>query len=69
MANAHFGSKIKIPKNMLKSILQIIYTSCMQKAAGKNTKYSRNKTILKIGFHAKAIAQAKSSLYVKNQNS
>ena len=46
-------------------MLQIIYTSCVQKAAGKNTKYSRNKTILKIGHHAKAIAHAKSSFWVK----
>ena len=37
----------------------------MQKTARKNTKYSRNQTILKIGHHAKAIAFAKSSLWVK----
>ena len=41
----------------------------MQKTAPKNTKYSRNETILKIGHHAKAIAFAKSSLWVKNYNS
>ena len=35
-----------------------IYT--VQKAAPKNTKYSRNETILKIGHHAKSIAHAKS---------
>ena len=34
----------------------------MQKAARKNTKYLRNKTILKIGHHAKAITFAESSL-------
>ena len=62
MQNPHFESKIKIPKNMSKSILQINYTSCVQKTARKNTKYSRNKTILKIGHHVKAIAHAKSSL-------
>jgi len=39
------------------------------KTAPKNTEYSRNETILKIGYHAKAIAHAKSSLWVKNQNS
>ena len=66
MQNSHYGSKIKISKIMLKSILQIIYTSCVQKAAGKNTKYLTNKTILKIGHYAKAIAHAKSSLWVKN---
>ena len=66
MQNPLFRSKIKIPKNMLKSILQIILSSCVQKEAPKNTKYSRQKTILKIGDHAKPIAHAKSSLLVKN---
>ena len=51
---------------MSKSILETIYTSYVQKTAPKNTKYSRNKTILQIGHHAKAIAHAKSSLWVKN---
>ena len=54
---------------MSKPILQIIYTSCVQKTARTNTKYSRNETILKISHHAKAIAHAKSSLWVKNENS
>ena len=66
MQNPHFGSKIKIPKNMSKYILQIISSCSVQKTAPKNTKYSRNETILKIGHHAKAIAHAKSSLWVKN---
>ena len=52
MQNPHFGSKIKIPKNMSKSILQIIYSCSMQKTTPKNTKYSRNESILKIGHHA-----------------
>ena len=52
MQNPHFGSKIKIPKNMSKSILQIIYSCSLQKTAQKNTKYSRNESILKIGHHA-----------------
>ena len=34
---------------MSKSILQIIYNCYVQKTAPKNPKYSRNKTILKIG--------------------
>ena len=51
---------------MSKSILQIIYSCSVQKTAGKNIKYSRNETILKIGHHAKAIGFAKSSLWVKN---
>ena len=53
-------------KNMSKSILQIIYSCSVQKTARKNTKYSRNDTILKVGDHAKAIAFSKSSLWVKN---
>ena len=65
MENAQFGSKIKIPKNVSKSILQIIQSCSVQKTAPKNTKYSRNETILKIGHNAKAIAHAKSSLWVK----
>ena len=52
MQNPHFGSKIKILKNMSKSILQIIYSCSVQKTAPKNTKYSRNESILKIGHHA-----------------
>ena len=66
MQNPHFGSKVKIPKNMSKSILQIIYSCFLHKTAPKNTKYSTNETILKIGHHAKAIAHAKSSLWLKN---
>ena len=66
MQNPHFSSKIKIPKNMSKSILQIIYSCSLQKTAPKHTKYSRNESIFKIGHHAKAIAHAKSSLWLKN---
>ena len=51
---------------MSKSILQIIYSCSEQKTAGKNIKYLRNETILKIGHHAKAIGFAKSSLWIKN---
>ena len=69
MQNPHFGSKIKIPKNMSKSILEIISSCSVKTTAPKNTKYSRNETILKIGHHAKAIAHAKCSLWVKNSNS
>ena len=36
---------------MSKSILQIIYNCSTQKTAPKNTKYSRNDSILKIGHH------------------
>ena len=66
MQNPPFKSKIKIQKNMSKSILQNLYSCFVQKTARKNTKYSRNDTILKIGHHAKAITHAKSSLWVKN---
>ena len=54
---------------MSKSILQIIYSCSVQKTALKNTKYSRNESILKIGHHTKAIAHAKSSLWLKKKNS
>ena len=54
--NPHFGSKNKIPKNLSKSILQIIYSCSVQKTAPRNTKKSRNKTILKIAHYARAIA-------------
>ena len=66
MQNPHFGSKIKIPKKHVK----IYSTNHLQlfcaKNRSKNTKYSRNETILKIGHHAKAIAHAKSPLWLKN---
>ena len=66
MQNPHFGSKINIPKTVSKSILQIISSFSAQKTAPKNTKSSRNETIFKICQRAKAIAHAKSSLWVKN---
>ena len=66
MQNPHFGSKIKIPKTISKSILQIIYSCSVKKTAAKNTKYSRNETILKMGHHAEAIAHAKFALWLKN---
>ena len=52
MQNPHFGSKIKIPKNMSKSILQIIYKCSLQKTAPEKTKYSRNESIFKINHDA-----------------
>ena len=51
---------------MSKSILEIICSCSVQKFAPKNTKYSKNETILKIVNHTKPIAFAKSSLWVKN---
>ena len=47
---------------MSKFILQIIYSCSVQKSALKNTKHSRNETMLKIGRLAKAIAHADYSL-------
>ena len=45
---------------MSKSSLQIIYSSSVQKCAPKNTKYSRNETILKIGHYgSKAYSPSK----------
>ena len=51
---------------MRKTILQDCKSVSVQKTAQKNTKYSRNETILKIGHLAKAIAFAKWSVWVKN---
>ena len=59
-------------KNMPNTSLQEQQSCSVQKTAQKNTKYSRNETILKIGHleraiaHAKAIAFPKSSVWVKN---
>ena len=69
MQNPHFGSKIKILKNMIKFMVQIYCSCSVQETASKNIKHSRNETILKIGHHAKPIAHAKSSIWVQNQNS
>ena len=57
--NAQFGSKIKNAKNMRKTILQEQYSCSVQKTARKNTKYSRNETILKIGLLAKGYSPCK----------
>ena len=57
---------------MRKTIIQDYKSCCVQKTARKNTKYSRNETILIIGHlakaiaHAMAIAFAKWSVWVKN---
>ena len=65
LQNPHFGSKIKNKKNMSKCILQIIQNCSVQNTAQKNDKYSRNESILKIGYYAKAIGFAKSKKHVK----
>ena len=65
MQNPHFGSKIKIQKNMSKSILQITYSCFVQQTAPKNTKYSSNETILKIGHHAKPMQNPRFGFKIK----
>ena len=59
------GQKLKMQKNMRKTILQQHYSWSVQKTAPKNTKYSRNETILKIAHLAKAIAHAKVIAFAK----
>ena len=62
-----FGQKLKLRK----TVVQEDKSCSVQKTAGKKPKYSRNETILKIGHlaeaiaHAKAIAFAKWSVWVK----
>ena len=57
---------------MRKTTVQQQHSCSVKKTAQKNTKYSRNDTILKIRplakaiAHAKAIAFAKWSVWVKN---
>ena len=66
------GQKLKMPKTCEKPFYKNIKVVLCKKTAPKNTKYSRNKTSLKIGHlakaiaHAKAIAFAKGSVWVKN---
>ena len=59
LQNGQFGSKIKNAKNIKKPILQEHYSCSVQKTVRKNTKYSRNTSILKIGHLAKALAHVK----------
>ena len=57
---------------MRKTIPQEHYKCSVQKTARKNTKYSRNATIFKIGYitkalgHAKAIAFAEWSVWIQS---
>ena len=55
-------------KTVRKTILQARYSCSLQKIAWKNTKCSRNETILKIGHLAKPIDFAKWSLWLKHWN-
>ena len=50
---------------MQKTILQEQHSCSVQKTARKNTKYSRNAKIFKIGHLAKVIAHAKAIAFAK----
>ena len=67
------GQKLKMPKTCEKIFYKNIrVVRSVQKTARKNTKYSRNETIMKNSHlakgiaHAKAIAFAKCAVWVKN---
>ena len=61
-----------MPKTFQKPLYKNIKVVLRKKPLEKNTKYWRNETILKIGHlakaiaHAKAVAFAKCSVWVKN---
>ena len=50
---------------MKKTILEEYWSCSVRKTARKNSKYSRNETILKIGHLAKAIAHANAITFAK----
>ena len=50
---------------MSKSILYFIWSNSVKKNARKNTKYSRNETMLKMGHLAKSIAFAWAIAFAK----
>ena len=66
------GQKLKMPKTCEKPFYNNITVVLCKKTAGKNTKYWRNETILKSRdlakaiVHAKAIAFAQWSVWLKN---
>ena len=53
---------------MRKTILRAHESCSVQETAHKNTKYSTNESIFKMGHLAKAIDFAKLSVWVKNEN-
>ena len=72
----HFGKSIAhakcavwvksfFSKNMSKMNLQEQLSCSVQKTAGKNSQYSRNRNILKIDHFDKSIAHAKCAVWVK----
>ena len=72
LQNGQFGSEVKNVKNMRKIFIKEHLSCSVKKTARNNKKYSRNERILKMGHlakpiaHAKAIAFAKWSVWVKN---
>ena len=62
------AQKLKFQKACQNPFYKWFRVVLCKKKHEKNTKYSRNETIFKITHHAKAIASAKSSLWLKNQN-
>ena len=56
------GQKFKFQKTCQNPFYKSFRVVLCKKTARKNTKYSRNESIFKIGYRAKAIAHAKSSL-------
>ena len=63
------GQKLKFQETCQSPFYKSFEVVLCKKTALKNTKYSRNERFLRIGHHAKPIAFAKLSLWVKNQNS
>ena len=59
------GQKLKWPKTCAKWLYKRARVVVWKKPAGKNTKYSRYETILKIGHLAKAIGHAKAIAFAK----
>ena len=58
--------KLKMSKTCEKPFNMIIRLVLCKKPLKKKNKYSRNERILKIGHHARPIAFAKWSVWVKN---
>ena len=59
------GQKLKIPKTCGNSFYNNISFVHSKKTAAKDTKFSRNKTLLNIGHFAKTIAHARAIAFAK----
>ena len=59
------GKKLKKANTCEKQLYKNIRFVLWKKLLEKNTKYSRNETILKIGHHASAIAHEKAIAFAK----